>query len=369
MKCRNIKIYENLEIYERWIKLFEKKADDKFEDVINDEKKRTARRPVFAENPSPARRLAEGAMLVASAVIFGLSAAYLPLLWLVAIFLLPVPIALMVRRFGVGFGFCGILATAVIMSLFVGPLAAVSMLVLMGGVGFWYGYAARQKFSPWMTLVVGVVFAAMGMATLLVLSSVVSGIGIADFTAQVHNFVEFYVNNMQQRGQLSEILGSMTVEEFTAALEQRVLNLLPASLIMMSMISAGVAYALNSYVFKRLGYPVAKLPPFVEWRLPWYALWGLILALAAYLLGRQLEISYMMVFANNIMYLYEPLLLLAGLTFVYWQIFFWDMRWMLFLLLVMVIFAFQAIAPVLILLGFLDSVFDMRQKMRKFRQQ
>lgn len=346
--------------------MFEENREFNQNEVNPAEEARPKRRPVFAENPTPARRLAEGAMLVASAVIFGLSAAYLPLLWLVAIFLWPIPIALMVRRFGVGFGLAGVLATAVIMSLFIGPMGAAAMILFMGGVGFWYGYAARQKYSPWMTLVIGVVFAAVGMAALLVLSSVIAGLGIADFTAQVHNFIEFYVNNMESRGQLDSILGTMTRDEFAAAMESRVLNLLPASLIMMSMIAAGVAYGLNSYVFKRLGYPVAKLPPFVEWRLPWYALWGLILALAAYLIGRQMDMSALMVFANNIMYLYEPLLMLAGLTFIYWQIFFWNMRWMLFVLLFMVIFAFQAISPVLILVGFIDSIFDLRGKMRKF---
>lgn len=331
--------------------------------------RRVERRPVFAENPGPARRLAEGAMLVACAVIFGLSAAYLPMLWLVALFLWPIPLALLVRRFGVGFGLAGILATAVILSLFIGPVGALSMLLAMGGVGFWYGYAARQKYSPWLTMVLGVVFSAMGMVVLLVLSSLVSGLGIADFTAQVHNFVEFYVTTMEKNGNLDAILGTMTAAEFAAALETRVMQMLPASLIMMSMLAAGVAYALNAYVFRRLGYPVQKLPPFVEWRLPWYALWGLILALAAYLLGRQMDIEALMVFANNVMYLYEPLMLLTGLTFVYWQIFFWDMRWMLFVLLFMVIFTFQMIAPVLMLIGLIDSLFDLRQKMRKFRQE
>lgn len=343
--------------------MFEKQSENYGENT------KPQRRPVFAENPSPVRRLAECGLLVASAVIFGLSAAYLPLLWIVAIFLMPVPLALMVRRFGVGFGLAGALATAVIMSLFIGPLGAISMLLAMGGVGLWYGYAARQRFAPWLTLVLGVVFSAVGMALLLVLSSVVAGLGVADFTAQVHNFVEFYVNNMQSRGMLDEVLGTMSVDEFAAALETRIMNLLPASLIMMSMIAAGVAYAVNAYVFKRLGYPMAKLPPFVEWRVPWYAMWGLIVALAAYLLGRQMGVDSLMVLANNIMYLYEPLMLLAGLTFVYWQIFFWDMRWMLFVLLFMVIFAFQAIAPVLMLIGFADSIFDLRAKMRKFQQQ
>lgn len=339
------------------------------ENKENNQTARPARRPVFADEPTPARRVAEGALLVASAVIFGLSVAYLPMLWLVAIFLWPVPLALLVRRFGLGFGLAGTAAATVILSLFIGPVGAISMVVSMGGVGLWYGYAARQKFSPWFALVIGVVFSAVGMSLLLVLSSAVAGLGFADFSTQVHNFVDYYVTTMEKNGNLNSVLGTMTVEEFSAALEERVLSLLPASLIMMSMLAAGVAYAINSYVFRRLGYPLQKLPPFTEWRLPWYVMWGLILALAAYLLGRQLDNSAMLLFANNIMYLYQPLLMLAGLSFCYWQIFFWNMRWMLFVLLFMVIFSFQFVAPVFILIGLIDSLLDLRGKMRRFNQQ
>lgn len=326
------------------------------------------RRPLFADDPTPARKLAEGAMLVAAAVIFGLSAAYLPLLWLVALFLWPVPLALLVRRFGAGFGLAGMLAAALIMALFIGPLGALSMLLAMGGVGFWYGWAARRNTPPWVSLIVGVMLSAMGMVALLLLSSAVAGVGLADFTAQVHQFVEFYVNTMQQNGRLAEVAGTMSAADFAAALEAQVLSLLPASLIMMSMLAAFIAYALNTYIFRRLGYEVEKLPAFPEWRLPWYVLWGLILALASYLIGRQMESAPLIMLANNLMYIYQPLLMLAGLSFFYWQCFFWQMRWLIFFMLVLVIFAFQFIGPVLILLGLIDSLFDLRRLMRRWAQ-
>lgn len=326
------------------------------------------RRPLFAAEPTPARRLAEGAMLVAVAVIFGISAAYLPFVWLIALFLWPVPLALLVRRFGLGFGLAGLLAATVILAIFIGPLGALAMLLAMGGVGVWYGYAARRGCAPWLILVVGVMLSALGMAALLLLSSAVSGLGWADFSAQVHEFVGFYVDTMQKNGNLDALLGSMTAAEFAAALERQVISLLPASLIMMSMLAAGIAYALNVYIFRRLGYQVQKLPPFPEWRLPWYTLWGLIVALAAYLLGRQMEVSLLIALANNLLYIYQPLLMLAGLSFFYWQVFFWNVRWLLFFILVLVIFAFQIIAPVLMLVGLADSLFDLRKIMRRFAE-
>jgi uncharacterized protein YybS (DUF2232 family) len=333
-------------------------------------RRRVERRPVFAAEPTPARKVAEGAMLVAVAVIFGLSTAYLPVVWVAALFLWPVPIALMVRRFGFGFGLAGLLLTGVLLSLFIGPLGALTILISMGGVGLWYGFANRQSIKPWITIVTGVFIAAASTLVLLVLSSLISGLGLDDLTKQVEEFVEFYVSTMQKNGKLSAVLGTMTVEEYTVALQQYVLSMIPASLILMSMFEAGISYALNTYIFRRLGYAVEKLPPFTEWRLPWYTLWGLIVALfcalAAARLDNELYSGMLQTIATNIMYIYQPLLMLAGLTVVYWQAYYWRMPWLIFFVLVLVMFAFSVVAPAMIILGVADSIFDIRQLVRRY---
>lgn len=330
------------------------------------QRKRPARRPLFADEPTPARRVAEGAMLVASAVIFGLAAAYLPVLWLAAMFLWPVPLALLVRRFGTGFGLGGILAAAVLLSLFIGPVGALTMLLNMGGVGFWYGYAARRGIRPSLAILGGVVMAAVSMLVLIVFSSAVAGLQIADLTAQVEGFVNMYVGNLEARGQLSAIIGQMSVEEYSALLTEHMLSMLPASLLMIAMMEAGIAYALNTYIFRRLGYPVAKLPPFNEWRMPWYTLWGLIIALACWLIAHQTgDDGVWNIIATNVMYIYQPLLMMAGLTLVYWQAWFWRMPWMNYIMLVLVICAFRMISPMLIMLGLIDSMIDLRAAIQK----
>lgn len=319
------------------------------------------RRPLFAEQPTPARRVAEGAMLVATAVIFGLSAAYLPLVWLVALFLWPVPLALLVRRFGPGFGLMGVLLTAILLSLFIGPVGALIMLLNMGGVGFWYGYAARRDVRPGLSVLGGVVIAAVSMLVLILFSSAIAGLQLADLTQQIREFVEFYVGNLEKRGQLDAIIGQMPVEEYTVLLQEHILSMLPASLLMLAMFEAGISYALNTYIFRRLGYPVAKLPPFQEWRMPWYTLWGLIISLACALIAYKTgSDSVWGLIATNVMYVYQPLLMMGGLTLIFWQAWFWRMPWMTYIMLVMVICAFQLVGPMLVMLGLIDSIVDVR---------
>lgn len=329
-------------------------------------RQKPARRPVFADKPTPARRVAEGAMLVATAVIFGLSAAYLPVVWLAAMFLWPVPLALLVRRFGTGFGLMGMAMTAVLLSLFIGPVGALTMLLNMGGVGFWYGYAARRGIRPTLAVLGGVVLAAVSALSLIVFSSAVAGLQIGDLAVQVEKLVEMYIGNLEKRGQLTAVIGTLSVEEYTALLTEHVLSMLPASLLMIAMFEAGVSYALNAYIFRRLGYPVAKLPPFYEWRMPWYTMWGLIIALGCGIWAMHTgENGVCSVIATNVMYIYQPLLMMSGLTLVYWQAWFWRMPWMNYMMLLMVVFAFRVVSPALIMLGLFDSMMNLRAAVQR----
>ena len=326
-------------------------------------------RPVFDPNPSPARRVAEGAMLVAVAVIFGLSANYLPLVWLIALFLWPVPLALLVRRFGPGFGLLGTALTAVLLSIFIGPLSALFMLLNMGGVGFWYGWAARKELNPWATVITGVFIAAISMVLMLLFSTWLAGLQFDDLLRQVDEFVDFYIATMQNSGQLQQLQGNMTTAEFTVWLKDYLTSMLPSSMIFIAMLEAGISYAVTGYIFRRLGYPLARLPRFKEWRLPWYTLWGLIAALLAFVVYHQTELDWCRALCNNIMYIYQPLMMLAGLAMYYWLAEFWQMPWMIWLLVFMAIGAFSIAGPMLLILGLTDSVWDIRKSLLRRRQQ
>ena len=189
--------------------------------------------PIFANEPTPARRVAEGAMLVATAVVFGLSANYLPFVWLIAAFLWPVPLALLVRRFGPGFGLGGILLTTVILAIFTAPISALLNLLNMGGVAFWYGWAARKEIKPWTTVIIGVFISAISMVLLILGSTWLTGLHVNDLMKQIEDFVDFYINTMQQnpqmRQQLQQLQGSMTTAEFSEYLKNYLTSMLPAS--------------------------------------------------------------------------------------------------------------------------------------------
>ena len=69
------------------------------------------------------------------------------------------------------------------------------------------------------------------------------------------------------------------------------------------------------------------------------------------------------------MYIYQPLMMLAGLAMYYWLAEFWQMPWMIWLLVFMAIGAFSIAGPMLLILGLTDSVWDIRKALLRRRQQ
>ncbi len=335
--------------------------------VENAPKKRKTppkRKPLLPKNPSPARRMAEASIMVASAVIFGLSSTYLPLLWIVALFLWPVPMAIMARRFGLGFALVGSLATLVVLSMFVGPIGAATMFLNMAAVGLWYGYANKRKITGGKTLVVGVLIAAVCMLGLVFMNMAVAGLQIDSMTAQLDYMVDNYVEIANENGSLESVLGDMTVEEYAVAMKEYIVALIPATFVMMAMIEAVLCFWVTNYSFRRLGYKTSRTPRFRNWHLHWLSLWGLIVAAAMFVGYVYLESEIMGIVGSNIMYIYQPLLSVAGISFLYWLIWYYKVPSVVFSLMILLIFLYQTMMPGLMLLGFADCIFDFRQIMR-----
>lgn len=326
------------------------------------------RKPLLPKNPSPARRMAEASVMVASAVIFGLSSTYLPLLWIVALFLWPVPMAIMARRFGLGFALVGSLATLVVLSMFVGPIGAATMFLNMAAVGLWYGYANKHKIKAGKTLIVGVLIAAVCMLGLIFMNMAVAGLQIDTMSEQMDYMIDNYVGIANENGSLESVLGDMTVEEYAVAMKEYIVALIPATFVMMAMIEAVLCFWVTNYSFRRLGYKTSRTPKFRNWHLHWLSLWGLIVAAAMFVGYVYLESEILGVVGSNIMYIYQPLLSVAGISFLYWLIWYYKVPSVVFSLMILLIFLYQTMLPGLMLLGFADCIFDFRQIMRARKQ-
>lgn len=113
----------------------------------------------------------------------------------------------------------------------------------------------------------------------------------------------------QQQGIAENVLRDMIAESL-----MQVQRYTPGLVALGGISSMGVAYYLN----ERLPWKYAKKVPFLEWRFPWYAVWGAILGISIYLLGDVIHQEGWKIIGQNIMFAYAiPTMILGIAVYLY----------------------------------------------------
>lgn len=310
----------------------------------------------------PARALSEGALLSALAAVLGLLAYYVPVVGVIATFVWPIPLSLLILRQGLGWGFLATAITAAVLVLFTGPLNGLLLIINMAGVGIWYGYSFRKGVKPMKALAVGSVIAAISAAILVMLSNYVMGLPLMGIADQLEKIIKETVAMYQNSGLLNNLPAGISIDDFTNSVIATMKALIPGAFVIASMAIAFISYFLTSAVFGRLGYRRHKLPRFREWHLSWVFLWGLIIAFAGLLGENFLGYEWMKLLGMNVLYIYSPILIVCGISLLAW---FWP-RWAGSPIRLIIIFAlvllFQYSLYALLIVGLTDTVFDIRKQ-------
>lgn len=216
-------------------------------------------------------------------------------------------------RRGIFFGL--VCAAAAVGVLFLGNSGLASVFywgTRVAATGVVYGYLLAAGAAVGTALAWGVGLGFVGVV--LALPQVARGWAV--LRQEVLAFLEPTWRLYQESG-LLENLGEQGVdaENLRHTLEmtvQFVANVVPAFTLLEVALTAVLACFLARWVLLRLGVSVGPLPPFVAWRVPWYLAWGVIAGLALLLTGDFYDAEWPLVWGQNIILLYLPLLLIIG---------------------------------------------------------
>lgn len=178
----------------------------------------------------------------------------------------------------------------------------------------------------------------------------------------IQSFVQSMMDQYRQAGMLDTLKRQGVTElELQTLFEQIVstmIMLTPGLVVITALTKWGAIY----YFFMRwLPISGREYRPFTEWRLPWYAVWGIILAIASYLIGDQFQWIFIKSFGINLMLVYGAVALILGSAlFVSFLKKPWLSGFFKFILLFSSFLYFQVTAMVLIIMGLLDLVLDFR---------
>ncbi|MCL6480058.1 MAG: YybS family protein [Peptococcaceae bacterium] len=312
------------------------------------------------------QRAAEFFLLTAAALLPALAWVYVPLLSAVAAFVMPVPLAVLVRRLDLRYALGAVLAVAVLLSVVTGrPYLALLVVMETGPLGLLLGLLFKNHVPPGKSLIATAAFSQLTAAGMLL-----SGYLLTGANPFVLNEKQKYILD-QERLLLDQVfrqaggLDPATLRELEimmAKLEAMWPLIAVSTALIWFMVSASVSYWLTRVTMARYGYKVHPAIPFTRWRLPWHVIWGAITGLAFMLAGDQWGMEGLAVAGKAVLWVMGFVFSVIGISVTGFYLKRWKAAWPFKLLgaLILVIYLPLAVA-MLVTVGITDAILNIRR--------
>lgn len=306
-----------------------------------------------------ARTLTEGALLLAIYTVLLLLTVYVPVLNIITPFFLVLPYIIYSEKHGLKPAMV-MLAAAVFVSLLAGAfLITLPLTLSFGTVGIIIGWMLKNQKSKMMIyLVSSFVFLVSSVIEYIVSILLLDMNLIREFIA---SFKKILLDAFQRAEEMGQPLPSGKMEDFRSSLELFEI-LIPSFFLTSSLAVMLIIISVNFPLLRKIGIHTAKFPPFRNWKLPQSIVWYYLITLILMITVRPEVGTYLHWALFNLFYVLQLLLVVQGLSFIY---FFARLKnWPKGLVILITVLAFPLYEFVRIL-GIIDLGFDLRQRLQR----
>ncbi|MDO7787279.1 YybS family protein [Desulforamulus aquiferis] len=305
------------------------------------------------------RAMVEGAFIAGITAVLGLLGMFIPPFFLVISIIIPIPLAVLVRRRDLRVGVMSLVVSGFLMMvLYPDPLRVLVMFIQFGPLGLVLGLLYKNYVSSGHALVAASLVSVIASITVIILSVLFTGLSL--------ELIQGTMNETMERAfQMYEDAGHpvpMDQQQLFRDSIKGAIFLLPGMYVLSALFSTALTYIVGGKVLVRMNYKVNSLPPFSKWRMPWYAIWGIILGLIFLLAGNHYEIRALNLVGQNLLMLFMVAFFVTGLSVLayYYKIVPFSKPFKFVLILVVVLYiGFMYLG--IIMLGLFDAVFNIRR--------
>lgn len=215
------------------------------------------------EEKNKSKSLVEAGIMVTIILVFMILSNF-PLIGNIIGFIIPIPIALLYLKYGLKISITSIVASGILVSLFMGPISGIQVAISSGIVGLVLGLCVKRKFSGIKSLVCLIAVNTFSIfSELALLFSALTGITFKDY-------VDELVKVFNETAKLSEQMmgGSQAnpmVEVMKSVDSNFIISMMPIVLVTAIIIRAFLNYTIGKYFINKLGFKLNSLPPFSKW--------------------------------------------------------------------------------------------------------
>lgn len=211
--------------------------------------------------------ISQGAVLSALFVLLVLVGEYIPALSVIAHFVWPIPLVVMVLRHGGRAGLLMFAASMALLGAILGPSLGLAAAGASGLLGVAMGLCLARRFHPVLTLGVSAVAVALGTVLQFVLLALLMDANI------VAELVTLISQSYTQAADITAKLGGapgqvQMLRDLAAAMPGLMIQLIPFMLVGGALSAAFFHYITAEQVLRRLGIKVQPFPSFGCWQFP-----------------------------------------------------------------------------------------------------
>ncbi len=306
------------------------------------------------------RSMVETALLTAITVIFSFAGLYIPFFGIVITLIWPVPIVILVTRHGLSWGVMATIVSGLLVMMFSGPLAAITIVGSFGLIGIALGYALKRDETPGKVLFAGT--AASFISKVLVIALTMAIIGMNPIQEQLKIMEQTMRSSMDFYHLMGIKANDLAMMEKTLeTLMEQMRLIVPASFMIGGLFDGALNYVVAKVILKKLGHPLKQIAPFASWQLSRGAAGSLAAALLIAYMGLKSGGESWKIISINVQIIFFIIFAIQGLAVaLFYMKRFYRSRIVQILLAAFVLFN-PLLSQLLSFLGMIDSFVDFRK--------
>ncbi len=307
---------------------------------------------------SNVRALANTALATALSVIIAIVGLFVPVLALASL-LWPVPVIVVVKRYGLQYGIYSTVASGLIVGMVSEPIYAAYVIFAYGALGLSIGYGVHKNYKAGRILAITAIVSLL--SKMILIFAVTHIMGINPLEVQLESMEKGMEYAMGFYDSVGLNVPSDMKDALLSSLELLRVTL-PALLLLVAIMDSYLNYTVARVVLRRLGLHLNALPTFAQWRAPGNVAAGFLLLMVLSLVGGYMGLGSTDVIMSNILLLFQIILLVQGISLAYFFLMRRNINKFVGILLIIFILFNQFLALMAMLAGLLDVLFDFRKR-------
>ncbi|MBC2398985.1 uncharacterized protein YybS (DUF2232 family) [Clostridium tetanomorphum] len=214
------------------------------------------------------RATVEAGLITALIVVMALMNVYIPIFSTLGRFILPIPVAVLFLRHNFKVTLAAVVASGIFVGMLYSPLSGLTSTIMFGITGITLGYCIKKNSEFSIMLILLSIASLIGtVIDFSVYIKLISGSSLKAFIGEMLKImeesanaaIEFYTKMGVSNEQLKPILDILKIFNV-----DYILKVVPAILIMGSLVSAYLTYIVTKLILKKLGYNIKEAPKFTH---------------------------------------------------------------------------------------------------------